>query len=187
MFLRSTYLLIVFFILLFFQVGCGEKEQPKAEVGKDPRELLKSSPGVTHAPREKTSMTAKNLHAEKKGHQIEVIVPEEIAKSWKAVKLTIEDKKLNKKETHTVNLNSDFKIPDSDLTIKAGYFLPDFKMDSLSITSVSNKTKNPALNISIRNNEGEVFRGWLFSLHPTIHPFKHDRFSVVLAEGVKSE
>jgi len=115
-----------------------------------------------------------------------IIVPEEVKKSWKAVKIEIEDKKANKKTEVTIDLHSEYKIPDSNLTIKVGDFLPDFRMDGLTITSASNEPRNPAVHINVYENDKEIFQGWLYEKFPTIHPFQHERFKLTLIEGIKA-
>ena len=89
------------------------------------------------------------------------------------------------KKVFTVNLNSDFKVPDSDLTLKIGAFFPHFTMTADTITSASNNLENPALQIEIRQAGKEAFKGWLFGKFPAVHPFQNDKYGVILLEGVK--
>ncbi|MBI5101544.1 MAG: DUF2155 domain-containing protein [Nitrospirae bacterium] len=114
-----------------------------------------------------------------------VTLPDAVKGKWKGVVLVIEDKASKKSSEHTVNLNSDFKVPNSDLKISVGEFLPDFKMEGLSITSVTNETNNPAVKVVIFDKDKEVFKGWLYSKFPTIHPFEHPKFGLLLKSGVK--
>ncbi|MBF0553090.1 MAG: DUF2155 domain-containing protein [Nitrospirae bacterium] len=118
-------------------------------------------------------------------HQIEVVVPDNVKGKWEAVKLSIADKKTNKTQDITVKLGSEYKIPDSSVTIIPVVFLPDFRMDSLTITSISAELNNPAANVIISEAGKELFKGWLYSKYPDIHPFQHDRFAVVMLEGIK--
>lgn len=117
--------------------------------------------------------------------EIKVIVPEAVKGKWDAVKLIVEDKIAKKSSEITVKLNSEYDIPNSNLKIKVGEFLPDFKMDGLTITSSSNEPNNPAVRVIVYENGKEIFKGWLYSKFPTIHPFQHDRYGLTLKEGVK--
>ncbi len=118
--------------------------------------------------------------------ETKIVVPETVKGKWDAVKLEIVDKTTSKKETVTVKLNSEYKIPNSNLKIKVGEFLPDFRMDGLTITSASNEPKNPAVRVIVYEGDKEIFKGWLYSKFPTIHPFQHDKYALTLVEGIKA-
>jgi hypothetical protein len=121
----------------------------------------------------------------------QVVVPESVKGKWSAVTIIVEDKVAKAKQEYTVKLNSDFKIPNSSLKIHVGAFLPDFKMEGLSLTSGSNEPRNPALGIKVFESDKQIFPGpgkqwgWLFSKVPTIHPFEHPKYGITLKEGVK--
>ena len=89
------------------------------------------------------------------------------------------------KKTFTVPLNSEFKVPDTDLTLKVGNFLPHFTMAADQITSSSNNLENPAAQIEVFEGGKEIFHGWLFSKYPAVHPLTHEKYGVALLEGVK--
>ncbi|HET6515249.1 MAG TPA: hypothetical protein VFG09_08820 [Thermodesulfovibrionales bacterium] len=117
--------------------------------------------------------------------ELKTVVPDSVKGKWSAVKIMVEDKTSKKTEEYTINLNSEFKIPNSDLKLAVGDFLPDFKMDAGMITSTSNMPNNPAVGIKVFEGDKEVFKGWLYSKFPTIHPFEHPKFGLALKEGVK--
>ncbi|MEW6052488.1 MAG: DUF2155 domain-containing protein [Nitrospirota bacterium] len=123
--------------------------------------------------------------------QTKVVIPETVKGKWSGAKLVIEDKVSKTKQEYTVKLNSDFAVPNSGLRIHVGDFLPDFKMDGLSLTSGSNEPRNPALGIRVFENEKQIFPdpgrkwGWLFSKVPSIHPFEHAKYGIILKEGIK--
>ena len=121
--------------------------------------------------------------------EFQIVVPPEVKAHWKAVTFIVEDKKGNTSKEFTVNIGDNFDIPDSKLTVKAGPFLPDFKMSAATITSVSNELNNPAIGVSISENGHKIFPssgewGWLYMNFPTIHSFQHERFGLILKEGV---
>jgi hypothetical protein len=121
----------------------------------------------------------------------QVLLPEAIKGKWSGAKIIIEDKATKTKQEYAVKLNSDFKVPNSDLNIHVGDFLPDFRMENLNLTSGSNEPKNPALAIKVSEKGKQIFPapgrqwGWLFAKVPSIHPFEHSKYSITLKEGVK--
>ena len=114
-----------------------------------------------------------------------IVVPDSVKDKWKGVILVVSDKKANKQQEYTVNLNSDLKIPNSTLKVSVGEYLPEFRMDGLNITSASNEPNNPAVGVKVFENDKEVFKGWLYAKFPTMHPFEHPNYSIVLKGGVK--
>jgi len=117
--------------------------------------------------------------------QTTVVVPDAVKGKWKGVILVVTDKKTNKTQELTVNLNSDLNIPNSGLKVSVGEYLPDFKMDGLTITSSSNEPNNPAVGVKIFERDKEIFKGWLYAKFPTIHPFEHPNYSIAFKSGVK--
>jgi hypothetical protein len=121
----------------------------------------------------------------------QVMVPDAVKGSWQGAKIMLEDKVSKNKQEYTVKLNSDFAVPGSTLKIHVGDFLPDFKMDGLTLTSASNQPNNPALSIRVYENGKQIFPaagrqwGWLFSKVPSIHPFEHPKYGLTLKEGIK--
>jgi len=121
----------------------------------------------------------------------QIVVPDSVKGKWSAATIIIEDKTSRSKQEYTVKLNSTFEIPDTNLKINVGEFLPDFRMDGLNLTSGSNQPQNPALGIRVYENGQQIFPaagkkwGWLFAKVPSIHPFQHPDYSIVLKEGVK--
>lgn len=122
--------------------------------------------------------------------ETQIVVPESVKGKWSGVKIIIEDKVAKKSKEYTVNLNSDFAIPNSDLRIHVGEFLPDFKKDGAILTSASNQPNNPAVGIRVFEGDRQIFPtpgkqwGWLFSKLPDVHPLNHPRYGLVLKEGI---
>lgn len=117
--------------------------------------------------------------------QLTVVIPDSVKGKWKGVILVVKDKKTNKSQEFTINLNSEIAIPNSNLKISVGDFLPDFKMEGLSITSSSNEPNNPAVRVKVFDKDVEIFKGWLYSNFPAIHPFEHPVYSIALKSGQK--
>ncbi|MBI5575415.1 MAG: DUF2155 domain-containing protein [Deltaproteobacteria bacterium] len=119
------------------------------------------------------------------GPEKKVVVPDTVKGTWKAVKIEVEYKEKKSKKQFTVPLKSEFKVPDSDLVLKVGEFLPHFAMSADSITSNTNNPENPAVQAEVFQGDKEIFHGWFFSKFPSVHPFQHDKFGLTMIEGVK--
>ena len=121
----------------------------------------------------------------------QVLVPDSVKGQWSGAMLVIEDKVSKSKKEYKVKLHNDFAVPDTNLKIQVGDFLPDFKMDGQNLTSGSNQPNNPALSIRVLENDQQIFPapgrqwGWLFAKVPSIHPFEHPRYGIILKEGLK--
>jgi hypothetical protein len=121
----------------------------------------------------------------------QIVVPASVKGNWTGAIIVVEDKITKAKQEYTVKLNSDFKVPNTNLKIHTGDFLPDFRMNGLSLTSASNQPVNPALSIRVFENNKQIFPapgrqwGWLFSKVPSIHPFEHQKYGITLKEGIK--
>jgi hypothetical protein len=113
-----------------------------------------------------------------------VELSETLRSRWSAVQLTIGDKRNDTSEEFTVDLRGELAIPDSGLRIRVMEFLPDLKIEGNKFISSSSDLLNPAVHVMIYENEKEIFDGWLFQLFPSVHPFEHDRFTVVLKAPV---
>lgn len=138
--------------------------------------------GISDAKAEKSPHGAKK-QGDKHKHQ--VVVSEEIKNRWEAVRLLIADKQTKKTQLAVVALGGSYRIPGSELQIKTGDFIPDFKVDALSVTSASSKPNNPAVSITIFEDDKVIFDGWLFEKYPEVHSFEHPRYAVALKEGVE--
>ncbi|MBI5188608.1 MAG: DUF2155 domain-containing protein [Nitrospirae bacterium] len=123
--------------------------------------------------------------------ETQVVVPDSVKGRWSAVKIVVEDRGTKKTQEYKISLHSDFVIPNSNLKVTVGEFLPDFKMDGLTLTSVSNQPNNPAVGIRVFEGDKQIFPapekqwGWLFSKMPSVHPFEHPKYGITLKEGVK--
>lgn len=168
---KFTLLVAVLMVVAIASAGCKKKEPPPPPM---PPQGAPGMPGG--APHGETGAPP----VEKK-----VVVPDAVKGTWKAVKVEVEYKEKKNKKAFTIPLNSEFKVPDSDLTVKTGSFLPHFTMAADQITSGSNNLENPAAQIEVFQGGKEIFHGWLFSKYPAVHPFQNDKFGLVLLEGIK--
>ncbi|MBJ6798614.1 DUF2155 domain-containing protein [Geomonas propionica] len=111
-----------------------------------------------------------------------VVVPDQVKGKWKAVQIEVADKNAHLKKVYTLNIGSDFKLPNSDLTLKVETFLPHFVMEGTTLTSQSNDLVNPAAQLVIREQGKEIYKGWLFSLYPSTHAFQHPQYGFTLVD-----
>jgi len=114
----------------------------------------------------------------------QVVVPEEVKGKWKAVKIQVADKNAKKQQVYTVEIGTDFRLPDTGLTLRVDNFLPAFVMDGTTLTSQSNELRNPAAQLSVTEGGKEIYKGWLFALYPTTHAFQHPQYGFTLVDYV---
>ncbi len=112
----------------------------------------------------------------------EVVVSDDIKQRYPKVSLAITDKASGKTNNYPVTPNSEFKIPNSDLKVQVGAFIPDFTMTANQIISKSGDPNNPGLQVKIFEKEEQKYDGWLFANFPDMHAFEHDKFGVTLAK-----
>jgi len=123
----------------------------------------------------------------------QIVVPPSVKGQWSGAKIIVEDKTSKAKQEYTVKLNSDFKIPNSNLKVHVGEFLPEILFEGQTITSRSNEPNNPGLTIRVYENDKQVFPdlktgkqwAWLFAKVPSMHAFVHPKYGIILKEGVK--
>ncbi len=181
---RFVFIVLIIFVITGLITGCKKKEEqpvPKAEqipavplqtpMGQMPAQPLMSPHGDSAGAAPKVEKT--------------IVVPDSVKGKWSKVILVVGDKVSKKTVEYIVNLKSDFKLPNSDLKIAVGDFLPDFKMTENSITSGSNELTNPAVRIEIFEGGKSIFKGWLYEKFPAIHPFEHPKYAITLKEGLK--
>ena len=176
---RFALLIALIVTLGLAATGCKKKETPPPmpPQGAAPGQM---PPGMGQGGAAPHGNMGTAAGAEKK-----VVVPDEVKKAWKGAKTEIEYKQKKSKKSFNVDLNSEFKVHDSDLTLKIGEFLPHFAMTGDAITSNSNKLENPALRVEIKQGGKELFKGWLFGKFPAVHPFQHDTYGVIMVEPIK--
>ena len=174
--------------------SCKKKESPQTpEPGvSGPMQPGQMPPGpLMQGPASPEGQQAPGHGMMMTGGKAQVTIPDFVKGKWGAAKIIIEEKATKKKLEYTVKLNSDFKVPNSNLKLSIGEYLPDFKMEGLSLTSVSNNPNNPALAVKVFENGKKIFPapekewGWLFEKVPTIHPFEHEKYGIILKEGIK--
>lgn len=186
----SVFLMISF--LLF--TSCTKKKEVESEVPKNPEKYMvshnegsKSAGGTNSHGRDDVKPQGHGGGKDSVKPKMEILVPEDVKNTWESVKLLITDKKTNKQETAEVKIGDKYKVRGSGIVIHVGQLLPDFRMDALTMTSMSNEPNNPAVNVTIVEGGKEIFTGWLYSRFPDVHPFEHPQYAVILVEGVRKK
>jgi hypothetical protein len=199
--MKEKVLMIIISLVLAFSIGaCKKKETekpvpqvPMQPVPQGPMQLppqmpMQPAPQMPQMPMQPAPQVP--MQRPMTMGETKVIVPDSVKGKWSAVKLVVEDKAKKESKEYTINLNSDFKVPDSNLKIHVGDFLPDFKMSGLTLTSASNEPKNPAVALRVFEGNKQIFPvqgkkwGWLFSKMPSIHPLNHPKYMIILKEGI---
>jgi hypothetical protein len=181
--------------MVLMMAACKKKEEQPAPQAGAPGQEQQLPPGHPTMPQQ--GMQPQGMPQQ--GMQPNIIVPkgettvtipDSVKGKWKAVVLAVENKDTGKTADYTVTIHSDFKIPSTDLKITVGDFLPDFRMEGLNITSASNEPNNPAVGIRIFEGDKQIFPapgkkwGWLYGKFPTMHPFSHPKYAIVLKSAV---
>jgi hypothetical protein len=171
-------------ILLFAANGCKKNEQPVSQMNAAGQQMPAGHPGMDGQPGQNVTVPKGEIH---------VIVPDSVKGKWKAVVLQIDNKETKKTGDFTVNLNSELLIPNSNLKVVVGDFLPDFTMSGLDVTSKSNDPDNPAVAVRIFEGSNQVFPApgkkwaWFFGRPElrSLHPFESPKYGIVLKTGVR--
>jgi hypothetical protein len=57
-------------------------------------------------------------------------------------------------------------------------------MGDKDITSASDKPNNPAVQLVVQEPGRDEWKGWVYSMHPGVHPFEHEKIAIMLVGGV---
>ncbi len=175
--LKRLFAFATILVLVVSFAGCKKKEEkpqmpaghPSMDSGMPPAGMPgAAAPGNQNAPK-----------VDRK-----VVVSKEVQAKWKAVKIAVENKAAKTKKEYTVNIGSDFSIPNTKMVVKVLTFLPDFKMSDKELYSASANPNMPAAQVSVSENGKEIWNNWLFQLQPMIHPFQHESVGLTLVGAV---
>ncbi len=175
---RSIAFIAVFVLVLSFGACKKKEETPQLPSGQP--SVGGGMPPAGMPPAGMPPAVAPNLPTVER----QVVVSKEVKAKWKAVTLAVEDKTSMKTKEYTINIGSQFAIPGTKLVVKVLNFLPDFKMSDKEFMSPTDKPNMPAVQIFVSENGKEIWRNWLFSLQPTVHPFQHEKIGITLVGGV---
>ncbi len=164
--------LILFTFCIIYLIGlnaCTKKEQPKPP-----------------PPEQQSMMPAHGDIEMPASEDMKVIIPDAIKGKWKGVILTVIDKQTTNGRDYNIPIGGKVAISGSNIEVQTGDFLPDLKIGGNIYSTESTELLNPAIHVEIKEGGKEVFKGWLFQKFPSVHPFKHERFSITLKEPVSA-
>ncbi|MCW8984191.1 MAG: DUF2155 domain-containing protein [Thermoanaerobaculales bacterium] len=121
------------------------------------------------------------------GLNTDISLDPEIANAWSGIRVHVVDSETGDGQLIDVSLSETVVLGESGLTLSATAFVPDFVMDERGITSRSAETHNPAARVVITEEGMADYEGWLFAAMPEIHPYPHERYQVLLVEGIPAE
>jgi hypothetical protein len=109
----------------------------------------------------------------------QVVIPAEVARSWRAVKISVIDKIHATESVHTFPIGTISHIPGVNLSISVDAFLPSFVIEGSTITSASNKPNNPGVKVRITDTDSGklIYTGWLFVNFPNTHAVTHPNYA----------
>jgi hypothetical protein len=199
--MKKKVLVIIVSLVFAFSIGaCKKKEAekpvpqvpvqtaPQGTTQLPPQMPLQPAPQMPQMPLQTTPQSP--MQRPMTIGETKVVIPANVKGKWSAVKLIVEDKAKKESKEYTINLNSDFKVPGSDLKIHVGDFLPDFRMSGVTLTSSSNEPNNPAVAVRVLEGNKQIFPaqgrkwGWLFAKMPSVHPLTHPKYAIHLKEGI---
>jgi len=117
------------------------------------------------------------------------IVDADVTMRWKAVEITVEEKKEEGGQTFKVEIpmGGEATVDGTPLKITLLGFVPDFSMGADTITTKSLDDVNPAAKIEVAEGEQVLFTGWSFRDFPGMHSFEDPRYTVRLSRAIPVE
>jgi len=163
--------------LALILAGCGAgPDTPEADVQTMPDDDV-------HA----TAMGGGSIGGMMGGLNTDIRLDPEIANAWSGIRVHVVESETGDGKIIDAALGETVALGDSGLTLLADAFIPDFVMDEGGIASRSAETQNPAARVLITEDGAADYEGWLFAAMPEIHPFPHDRYQVLLVEGIPTQ
>ncbi len=172
--------LILALVVVGVAVGCSQKEEPAT-----PAPAAAPVGGEAQMPASHPPLDGQAGQMAAPAGPRAVQVPAEVQSGWKSVVLEVTNRTTAATQDVSVVIGQSVVVEGLEITV--ANFVPHFAMGGGSITSASNDTVNPAVQLTVKEGGAQVFSGWLFSLYPEAHPFQHETYGVVLKDFVKSE
>ena len=120
------------------------------------------------------------------GLNTEVTMPEEVTAAWRGAIVQVAGPE-GEPQRYDLPFGEAVVLGDTGLTATALVFVPDFVMGDDGITTRSADAVNPALYLRVTEEGTADYEGWLFAAMPGIHPFPHETYSILLADGLPAK
>jgi len=183
------YLIVMILALTMTLFGCGattdnETETAAAEGVMPDDDVHREAAGMPEDDAHASAMGGMGMGG---GLNTDINVDAAILDAWSGISVRVVDVETGDESSFEISLGDSLTLGDSGLTLTVNAFVPDFVMDESGITSRSAETHNPAARVVIAEEGTTDYEGWLFAKMPEIHPFPHQRYSVLLIEGIPAE
>lgn len=173
----SKVFIIYFIVISFLSVSCQDRQKEKQPIPQVPLQQ-------THDKQITSNTGSMSPHGNIKKTEKKVEVPDSVKKRWTRAVIVVEDIKGKGRYEQTVMIGSEFSLKGSNIIVKTGDFIPDFKMTDTVITTASNELNNPALRVEVFEGDKQLFKGWLYMKFPEVHAFEHERYSIRLIKAM---
>ncbi len=120
------------------------------------------------------------------GLNTNITMAEEIAAAWRGAIIQVAGPE-GEPQRYDLPFGEAVALGDTGLKATALAFVPDFVMGEDGITTRSAEAVNPALRLRVTEEGKPDYEGWLFAAMPEIHPFPHETYSILLADGLAAE
>ena len=148
-----------------------QQPQPQTQAMPPDHSGMSMEMGAGHGPATPQPKTTK-----------EIVISDDIRQKYAKVSVSVTDKATGKTNSYSVTPNSEFAVPNTDLKLQIGEFVPDFSMTSNQIISKSADLNNPGLQVKIYEGPEQKYDGWLFANFPEMHAFEHNKYGITLAK-----
>ncbi len=120
------------------------------------------------------------------GINTEITMPDEVTAAWRGAIIQVAGPE-GEPQRYDLPFGEPVALGDTGLTATALVFVPDFVMGDDGITTRSADAINPALRLRVTEEGKPDYEGWLFAAMPGIHPFPHETYSILLADGLAAQ
>ncbi len=120
------------------------------------------------------------------GLNTDITLADEVAAAWRGAVIQVAGPE-GEPQRYDLPFGEAVALGDTGLKATALVFVPDFVMGEDGITTRSADAVNPALRLLVIEEGKPDYEGWLFAAMPEIHPFPHDTYSILLADGLAAE
>jgi hypothetical protein len=171
-------------------VGCssGSKDEASAPAEGAPAEtaadqgaegLPADHPAMPEGMDKMAAAIQKASHANIKT-QKEVVLTDEMKAKWNEVQIAITDNAKKRTEAITLKVGSRVKLTEEGYFLTIDAFVPDYAISESKIISRSDEPNNPAMLVSLHDNDTQITRGWVFKDFSEFNSYSNSRFELQL-------
>ena len=143
-------------------------------------------PATTDAPADEGPSNMMGGGDHDMGVNTDITMAEEVTAAWRGAIIQVAGPE-GEPQRYELPFGETIALGDTGLKATALVFVPDFVMGEDGISTRSAEAVNPALRLRVIEEGQPDYEGWLFAAMPEIHPFPHDTYSILLADGLPVE